>query len=166
MKKRIDKFISEENGQSIFEFISFVPFYLVLMSVFINLSGAINGSINQQKAVRGYFYYNLRGNSRGLDRVYISKISQEGVSQMGYYALGYMEEQVGEVPKTTCYEMRNFIPGAEQIDTCEQKPDYSENVTQYVRVSTADGVCTETLVENGNGDLAIGFGNNGCRLVK
>ncbi|MEI8346210.1 MAG: hypothetical protein WCG27_02000, partial [Pseudomonadota bacterium] len=53
-----------QQGQSIFEFLIFFPFLLILFFSFSVVGGAINSSINQQKAARGYFFKMTRGNSR------------------------------------------------------------------------------------------------------
>ncbi|MEK6626332.1 MAG: hypothetical protein AABY86_15285, partial [Bdellovibrionota bacterium] len=50
-------------GQALFEFIIFAPLFLGLMSLMISISASINGGINQQKALRGYYYNVLKGNS-------------------------------------------------------------------------------------------------------
>jgi hypothetical protein len=49
------KFLNQE-GQAVFELLIFLPFLLFLYTIYYTAGNAINGSINQQKAVRGYFY--------------------------------------------------------------------------------------------------------------
>ena len=43
-------------GQALFEFIVFLPFLLFMLTIMFTVGNAINGSINQQKAVRRYFF--------------------------------------------------------------------------------------------------------------
>ena len=50
---------AKQQGQALVEFIIFLPFMLMMYTVVITLGDAINGSINQQKATRAYFYYRL-----------------------------------------------------------------------------------------------------------
>ena len=164
-KKVLNIFLKQESGQSIFEFIAFAPFYIVLMAVFINITGAINGSINQQKITRAYFYYNLRGNSSGLDRQYLAATVNQGIKNFSMFAIGYMEKRVGETPEVPCYEVKNFIPGAPELDSCEDKPDNSDAKTQFIRVNTMYGVCTELLVPQANGELGLEWRSpNACSL--
>ena len=46
--------VANRKGQAIFEFIIFLPILLILYGVLVSVSSAINGSINQQKATRGF----------------------------------------------------------------------------------------------------------------
>lgn len=156
VKNKIN-FLKQEDGQSIFEFIAFAPFYIVLLAVFINITGAINGSINQQKITRAYFYYNLRGNSTGLDRQYLTTTMDQGIQNFSMYSIGYMEKRVGQTPEVPCYEVKNFIPGAPELDSCQDKPNNSDAKTQFIRVNTMYGICTELLVPGPNGSLVPNF---------
>ncbi|MCY4523174.1 MAG: hypothetical protein OXB84_00400, partial [Halobacteriovoraceae bacterium] len=44
-------------GQALIELLVFFPFLILLIIAMLKLASAINGSINQQKAVRSYFFY-------------------------------------------------------------------------------------------------------------
>ena len=55
--------LENSEGQAIFELILFMPFLVYFVTLLFTAGNSINGSINQQKAVRGYFYHLLKGNS-------------------------------------------------------------------------------------------------------
>lgn len=133
------KRLKNNKGQSIFEFIVFIPFLLLMVQVFMNVGGAINGSINQQKTVRGYFYHKLKNSSF---YPILSDLNQldGGITQVGYSAFGWSKELVGgRTPKAPCYLLNNFF--GEPIDTCEEITEIGEGKSQYIRVYSVYGLC-------------------------
>ena len=133
------KQVKNKKGQSIFEFLVFVPFLLLMVQVFMNVGGAINGSINQQKVVRGYFYHKLKNSSFFPSKGDLNQLSG-GITTVGYSAFGWSEELVdGRTPKAPCYLLNSFI--GDPIDTCEEKPESGEAKSQYVRIYSVYGLC-------------------------
>ena len=135
-----------KKGQSIFEFIVFVPFLILMLQVFMNVGGAINGSINQQKSLRGYFYYKLK-NSSYFPTLGDLKNMDGGMGRVGYNAFGWNTELVGgKKPKAPCYLLNSFF--GEPIDTCEELSEKAEGKSQYVRIYSVYGLCGGPLVRN------------------
>lgn len=136
-------------GQSIFEFIVFIPFLLLLLQAFLKVGGAINGSINQQKHLRGYFYYKLKNSSYFPSLNDLEQLS--GMTQVGYSAFGWSQELVGgKQPKAPCYLLNNFF--GEPIDSCGEVTERAENKSQFIRVYTVFGMCSGVYVINGEGN--------------
>ena len=54
---------SHQKGQALIELIIFLPLMFMFYSMISGFANAINGSINQQKIARSYFYYRLQNNS-------------------------------------------------------------------------------------------------------
>ena len=90
--KRMNK-----KGQAMFEFVIFLPFVIVLFKMFLNIGGAINGSINQQKTLRGYFYHTLRGSSY-FPSLKTLNSSWKSFTEAGFYAIGFSETLVDDKP--------------------------------------------------------------------
>ncbi len=80
--------LKNQKGQAIFELIIFLPFLIFLYTIYSTTGNAINGSINQQKAVRGYFYGLLRGNSYINTTTDLDEFSEKAISVVGFSALG------------------------------------------------------------------------------
>lgn len=127
-----------------FEFIIFLPFVVVLFKMFLNIGGAINGSINQQKSLRGYFFYLNKGNSYFPDKSLLDN-ELKSFAQVGFYALGYIEQLKGETPIAPCYKIEPFF--GEDFDKCLDKP--KENKSQFIKPKTMFGLCGPVFVNNG-----------------
>ncbi len=128
-----------------FEFIIFLPFVVVLFKMFLNIGGAINGSINQQKSLRGYFFYLNKGNSYFPDKSLLDN-ELKSFAQVGFYALGYIEQLKGETPIAPCYKIEPFF--GEDFDKCLDKP--KENKSQFIKPKTMFGLCGPVFVNNGD----------------
>jgi len=89
----------DQKGQSVFEFIIFVPFLVFLFTIFYTCGSAINGSINQQKAVRGYFYSLVKGNSYVIGTQDLDIYKSKSMSQVGFFAIGWSEHGQDEAKK-------------------------------------------------------------------
>lgn len=139
--------MKEDDGQAIFEFVVFIPFFLVLFVVFFAISGSINGSINQNKATRGYFYYTIRNNSMIPSADDLALLQGNGITATGAYAFGWRESARGNTPFATCYKLRTFIKtGKFENERCESNIDPGETKSAFVKVFTAYGVCTGQYV--------------------
>ena len=117
------KKVKNQRGQSIFEFIVFIPFLLLLLQGFMKIGGAINGSINQQKHLRGYYFYKLKNSS--YFPILNDLKSLSNMTQVGYSAFGWSEELVdGQQPKAPCYLLNSFF--REPIDSCGELTEKGE----------------------------------------
>lgn len=132
-------------GQAIFEFVLFVPFMLLFYSACLNIFGAINGSINQQKITRGYFFNSIKGNSTVPDRQALSSYVSSGIESAGMMAIGWREnpfssgEASGTTPKAPCYKMTS-LAAPTSPDECGDAQD-DPGPTSFIRVKTVFGVC-------------------------
>ena len=139
---------NNQKGQSIFEFIVFVPFLILMLQVFMNVGGSINGSINQQKAVRSYFFHKLKNSSFFPSLNDLTNLS--GIENVSYSAFGWSKELVGgKQPKAPCYLLNNFF--GEPIDTCDDLTEKGEGKSQFVRVYSVFGLCTGVFTKNDSG---------------
>ena len=129
----------DKKGQAIFEFLVFIPFIVIMLQVFINVGGAINGSINQQKVLRGYFYYTLKGNPfyPHLDDL---NRSAGSFQTMSFLAMGWANElEGGQFPVAPCYILESFF--GDPIDSCKNLEKRDESLSQFIRVYTMYGLC-------------------------
>ncbi len=146
-----DELLSEE-GQSIIEFLVFLPFMLMMYSVSLQLANAINASINQQKISRSYYYFRLANNSTMPKPVRDGSLDPTAAwSVFGMSMLGFADrlEEGGTgdgQPVAPCYKLHLPI-GENDDDVCDEP--YSGTSTQFIRVQTAYGLCGTTYVKDG-----------------
>lgn len=154
------KIKNNNKGQSLFEFIVFLPFLVILFICMVRIQAALNASINQQKATRGYFFSLLRQNSMLPDRQEASLLVEgEGVQSFGLSLLGYRdysvggEEEAGSIPIATCFELKLMGLEGEAKEDCED-PIAGATRAKNIRVYTAFGICSANygLI---NGQLAF-----------
>lgn len=131
---------NSESGQALIELIIFLPLMFTLYSVISGFASAINGSINQQKISRAYFYYRVQNNST------IPRPDPNGAhlawNRFGMFYIGwkdYFKNQ--ETPVMPCYRISIPLEGRPS-DKCEDK--YSDTNTLYIRVGTVYGMCGAT----------------------
>lgn len=143
---------SDERGQALIELIVFLPLIVTLYSVIAGYANSINGSINQQKIARAYFYNRIQNSStfpgpRLLKSTGNSYIYQSW-KQFGFFFIGWKDYFTGgEIPVMPCYKVS--IPFKDSPDDkCEQA--YSDSKTLWVRVGTVYGVCGATYMYSGN----------------
>ena len=127
--------IRSKSGQAMFEFIIFLPFVIVLFKMFLNIGGAINGSINQQKALRSYYYFTLKNSSYYPSLAQLNSFS--AFQSVGFYALGFAEDLISEKPVAPCYKLEPFF--GEDIDECLKRP--KNNESQFIKPKTMYGLC-------------------------
>lgn len=142
------KNVRNEEGQALIELIIFLPLIVTLYSVISGFASSINGSINQQKITRAYFYYRLQNNSTTP----FPKSGEENWQMFGMFFIGWRDKLVkSETPVMPCYKIS--IPFKDdQKDKCEDT--YSDHKTLWVRVGTAYGICGGTYV-NENGKIYL-----------
>ena len=143
-KKKIN-----EKGQSLIEFLLFLPFMVMMYSVTQAISNSINASINQQKITRAYFYYRNHGNST------VPKPRREGSDPstgwrvFGQEIMGWSVKLLNEKnPVAACFKF-NLPLGNEADDKCEDS--YTKLTTNFIRVQTVYGLCGATYTKDGTG---------------
>lgn len=139
---------NSENGQALFEMIIFLPFLIFLFTIFYTAGNAINGSINQQKALRGYFYQVVKGNSYLLTHEDLKSHSSNGIKIAGFNAIGWNETLINEKRSMApCFKFSNFLKSNSK-EECESPDREEEGSSQIIRVFTMYGVCGPTYFEN------------------
>lgn len=148
-----------EKGQALIELIVFLPLMITLYSVIGGLASSINGSINQQKVTRAYFYYRIQNNST----IPTPKAgSWDSWKKFGMFFIGWKDYfQGGETPVMPCYKINIPFRNSPQ-DKCEDS--YSEAKTLWVRVGTVYGVCGGTYFFLGNDQVAIAPDSQGLKF--
>ncbi|OUR93107.1 hypothetical protein A9Q84_21635 [Halobacteriovorax marinus] len=147
--KKINSIVENENGQAIFEFVVFLPFIIFLFTVLVNLSNSINGSINQQKALRGYFYRILEHDSKAPNRIDIDYLSSQGRNIIAPVSLGWAKKRVGDAQSFgTCYKFLSLFGSSDE--ECEESLS-GENSSNFVKVFTFYGVCGSTYLKSSGG---------------
>lgn len=136
---------NKDRGQALIELIVFLPLMITLYSVISGFASSINGSINQQKVTRAYFYYRIQNNSNIPAPQ--SGALENNWTQFGMFYIGWKERFEGEQPVMPCYKIS--IPFKnEPTDKCEDKYDVQQ--TTWVRVGTIYGMCGATYVNQNN----------------
>lgn len=138
--------LKNQKGQAIFELIIFLPFLIFLYTIYSTTGNAINGSINQQKAVRGYFYGLLRGNSYINTTTDLDEFSEKAISVVGFSALGWREKSAsgGQRSFAPCFKFSSLLKNdsSEECDSKERDEDNDgQPISRYVRVFTFYGIC-------------------------
>lgn len=134
----------QESGQALIELIIFLPLLFTLYTVISGFANAINGSINQQKVSRAYFYYRVQNNST-IPRPDLPPAQNHTTwSKFGMFFIGWkLEFQDGEQPVMPCYRISIPLASA-PTDKCEDQ--YTDTNTLHIRVGTVYGMCGATYV--------------------
>lgn len=152
MAVKSKKILENEEGQAVFELILFMPFLVYFVTLLFTAGNSINGSINQQKAVRGYFYHLLKGNSNLPIKADLVEFKGSGISAVSVSSLGWAEERPEENNYATCYKFSTLYSTSEEI--CKEKaPD--PNTTIFVRPFTFYGVCSGTYIMQPDGEYLL-----------
>lgn len=142
--------VKKNKGQSIFEFILFLPIMATLYAFLVSVGGSINGAINQQKAVRGYFFARIKNNSTfpKPDHGNNGLATNASWQRFGMAFIGWRERWAdgGQVPLTRCYQVPLPL-GKNDEDSCEA---WEGNTTQFIRPAAVFGVCGATYHNQGN----------------
>lgn len=145
-----------EEGQAIFELIVFLPLLLLILTLMVTISNSINASINQQKVTRGYFYYGLRGNSLGLNRIDLNEYNS--MTTVGMSVIGWRRSDPGHSSADTyapCFKFNSLFTSDTTDQDCDS-PSVASGVTPIVRVYTAYGICSETYSRFAS-DLTVNY---------
>lgn len=135
-----------ESGQALIELIIFLPMMFTIYFLIAGFANSINGSINQQKITRAYFYYLLQNNST-LPQP--DGNTHQAWGRFGMFFIGWREKfaEGSESPVMPCYEI-TFPMKAAANDHCEDK--YKEDSSKFIRVGTVYGMCGTTYWTVGN----------------
>ncbi|MBL7665566.1 MAG: hypothetical protein JNM93_10575 [Bacteriovoracaceae bacterium] len=139
--------MKNEKGQSLFEFVFFLPVFIICFLVLTGLGSAINGSINQQKITRGYFFIRNKNNSNLPRPVNASATTW---TKFGMFYVGYKINQfsgTSDQPEAACYKIN--LPFASTFSDTDCSNPYSTLTTDFVRVYTVFGLCGATYERNG-----------------
>lgn len=131
---------NNQKGQALIELVIFLPLMFMFYSMVSGFANAINGSINQQKIARSYFYYRIQNNSNMPKPDWDTPVHMNW-GQFGMFFIGWKDYFVSQKPVAPCYRLTIPLQAASS-DTCEDK--YSSPTTQYIRVQTAYGACGAT----------------------
>lgn len=128
--------------------ILFLPFLVFLFTIYYTVGNSISGSINQQKAVRGYFYALVRNNSYVNSGTDIKEfVTRNGMKRIGFNAIGWREDSKGggdnQQAIAPCFKFSSVLKG-DSSETCEGKERGESDmgpVSSYIRLFTFYGVC-------------------------
>lgn len=167
---------NNQKGQALIELIIFLPLMFMFYSMIAGFANAINGSINQQKVTRAYFYYRVQNNST-IPKP--DKAKTYGAwKNFGMFFIGWKdyfetgEDEAGR-PVAPCYQLT--VPlGPNGDDVCESK--YTNPSSMFIRVQTVYGTCGATyerhdrwvqpIPDFSGGDFLPLIGKEGCTIVQ
>lgn len=158
--KNIIKLLENQKGQALFELIVFIPFLIFLYMVYSTTGDAISGSINQQKAVRGYFYSIVMGNSYLNNSLELVKFSKLSIKSVGFAGLGWREKgnSSGNTAFAPCFKF--FSLGKSQsTEECDSSDRDDEGASRFVRLFTYYGVCGPVYSEIDSGGVKFNWIN-------
>ncbi len=173
MKRKNKKNINN-NGQALFEFIFFLPIMSAFLFLLFSVGNSINGSINQQKISRSYFYARIKNNSM---MPLVGSIEEQRANlqfnSMGMFYIGWKERfnssssSENGIPLAPCYKMHVPLKNFEQ-----ECSDYNQDEINYIRVGTVYGACGATFVNIDSemlrapvsGNINIVSDMNGCLI--
>lgn len=135
------KLIKNKKGQALIELIIFLPLMFMIYSLIAGFASAINGSINQQKITRAYFYFRIQNNSTTPAPDYPGQVYKNW-QKFGMFFIGWRAKFVNnDNPSMPCYKV-SLPMGANSEDSCDDS--YDEPSSQFIRVGTVYGICGGT----------------------
>lgn len=148
LRKKTVSLISNQQGQGIFELIIFLPFLMFLYSIFYTAGNSISGSINQQKAVRGYFYATTKGNSYLNTKLDLLELNDKGRKTVGFSSLGWREKSTdGQNAFAPCFKFSSLLKN-DSNEECDDDEREEESSSRYIRIFTYYGVCGPVYTES------------------
>lgn len=144
---------SEESGQALFETVAFIPFFVAFIMIFLKVSSAISGSINQQKALRSYFFRRTQHNSKTPSNNVLTNIHEsDGQTKITMVVYGWAQRlEEGAKAYSPCYNLPSVFSNADDED-CDTPP--TGGVAGKIRVGTAFGLCgNEYEMPGGSGNF-------------
>lgn len=138
------KEVLNQKGQAVFETMMFLPVLLFFVIYMIKSGNAINASINQQKATRGYTYYLLKGNSKAYRVGELGQLSN--LQEVGAYMTGFRQAEVdGDSSVSPCFLVPKLPWIESSTETCYETGSVSPSDSSFIRVFTMYGVCGESF---------------------
>ena len=152
------KNINNEKGQAIFEFIIFLPFLVFMFTIFYTAGNSINGSIDQQKATRGYYYTLVKNNTYLLTETDLAKLAEHSVRRVGFFSIGWREKGDDTKQYGNCFKFMSLLRGT-ATEECDSSERVDDRASVFVRVFTTYGVCGGTYFLVDNSSLRAPFIN-------
>lgn len=143
--------LRSSRGQALIELIVFLPMMFMIYSLISGFASAINGSINQQKITRAYFYFRTQNNSTAPTPDYPDQ-GYKTWQRFGMTFIGWRAKFLpGDNPSMACYRV-SLLTASGKDKECDQA--YNEPVAQFIRVGTIYGICGASYqVDNGEVSL-------------
>jgi hypothetical protein len=169
--KKLSSQLTNEKGQAVFELVLFIPFLLFLYTIYYTAGNAINSSIVQQKAVRGYFYVTIKNNSYINSVSELNTLKEKGIKRIGFNALGWTDHMGTGGTETygTCFKFSSILnSGSEEL--CDSPDRQEQGTSRIIRIFTYYGVCGPTYTIDNRGDRLIvnpslqAYGKTACEL--
>ncbi len=138
--------VSNQKGQALFEMIIFIPFLIFLYTIYSTTGNSISSSINQQKAVRGYFYSLIKGNSYLNTFDDLERFRDKSIKMVGFSAIGWREKSKnnGDLSFAPCFKFSTMLKNGSEED-CDDKTREADSdgspSTRIIRIFTYYGVC-------------------------
>ena len=139
MKKRFHQSFLNQKGQALFEMILFLPFLMFLYTIYYTAGNSISGSINQQKAVRGYFYALVKGNSYVIPLNDLKKFGGT-IKKVGFNSVGWNDHLVGTQSFAPCFKFSSLLKN-NSTEECNGSDRDEEGSSRFIRLFTFYGVC-------------------------
>lgn len=163
--------IHDESGQSLFEFLIFLPLIVMLYTFMMNIGNAINASINQQKISRSYLFYRIQNDS-SMPRKYDENDNvYQSWNIFSIYVIGWRERSESDVPIAPCYKLELPLD-ANEADKCDES--YDGFSTAFIRVMTVVGICGATYQNTGgltyhapvSNPAEVAAGSRSCSIIQ
>ena len=157
------KFKNNDKGQALIEFVLFLPFMMMMYMTILSIGSGINGSINQQKATRGYFYYRLSNNSMMPRPRRDGNEPHRAWKVFGMQIMGWAKDFEGSnsTPVSACFKFA--LPFSDSDEECEGT--FTEEKTQFIRTETVYGVCGATYINQNNQVIRQPYGTNPTSVI-
>jgi hypothetical protein len=144
MVVKMKKLINNQKGQAIFELIIFIPFLVFLYAIYYTVGNSISGSINQQKAVRGYFYALTKGNSYINTLMDLEQMSDSyAIKEVGFSSIGWRirEASGASGAYAPCFKFAATLNN-DSTEKCDDKTrEIPNESSRLIRIFTFYGVC-------------------------
>ncbi len=141
MKNKFPQKFLNQKGQALFEMILFLPFLMFLYTIYYTAGNSISGSINQQKAVRGYFYSLVKGNSYVIPLVDLRNFKMNsGITKVGFNTVGWNDHLTGKQSFAPCFKFSSLLKN-NSTETCDGNERDEEGTSHFIRLFTFYGVC-------------------------
>lgn len=147
------KIFNNQKGQAIFEMVLFLPFLVFLYSIYYTIGNSISGSINQQKAVRGYFYHLVKNNSYMSTAKDLYEFENtNSMKTVGFASVGWREKGSADGGSSfaPCFTFSSLLNG-NSSETCDGSDREEDQKSRFIRIFTFYGVCGPVYTSTGSG---------------